>query len=83
MSVRTAHRDVEQLAGQYIGGGSATAQVGGPARGERSVDPLRTPQSKLEHVIWLAIGGGHRANACGLGGHQALEIDHVEKRRFD
>ena len=74
MRVRTADRDAEELARQYVGGG-----VGAPdERRARSAQPtvraLRAAQAELHHVVVL----GGQADAGGLGGHEGGVVERVE-----
>jgi hypothetical protein len=76
MGVGPLDRDAEQLPGEDVRGGIAAAHPGGPGRGERAVDPLRTAQAELAHVVLPR----READARRLGGDERLEIDQVEQR---
>ena len=54
------------------------ADEGGPARGQRPVYPLGAAQPELQHRVVASRG----ADARRLGGHEGLEVDHVEERRL-
>ena len=71
-------RNVEELAGQGVGGSGAPAHVRRPARRQGAVETLGAPEPELQH----RLPAGRLAHPRRLGGDERLEADDVEQHRF-
>ena len=79
VGVGAAHGDAEQLPGQHVRGGRAAPHVGRPGGRQRAVEALGPPQPELQDGL---VAGGD-GQPRGLGGDQALEVDHVDQGRLE
>jgi hypothetical protein len=76
VSVRPAHRDAEQAAGQHVRGRVAAAEVGGSRRRQPAVRALRSTQPELHHR--RPTGG--EDDVRRLGRRERRVVHEVEQR---
>ena len=78
MGVSAFYRNIEELAGQHIGGTDTAADHGSTGAVDTGVRSLRPAQTELHDTV--ALGSVYHAGA--LGGNQALVIDDIQNSGF-